>query len=121
MMARFAIGIKNSFERCWGLTQYYVGITYYHQSCKKRDWEKEECTIAAKNRFQNLLEQACSMVTDDETAAEIQYGLCNFETVAKKYPNTTKGELVKGKCDLLYDHHAEKCIRMKQYSWLDDE
>lgn len=108
MMARFAIGIKNSFEHCWGLTQYYVGTVFYNQSCNKRDWEKDQYTTAAMNRFQNLLDQAICMAADDDTAAEIQYWLCNFKTVAKKYPNTIKGQLVRGECDLLYDHHAEK-------------
>ena len=49
---------------------------------------------------------ASSMATDEEVAAEIQYQMCNFKTVAEKYPNTHKGELVRGKCDKLYDYHA---------------
>ena len=112
MMVRFATGVKNSFERCWALTQYYAGSSYYGQVCEKRDWEKEHQAIAAKDRAIELIDLACKMVTDDEVGAEIQYTLCNFKTVAEKYPLTLKGQLVRGECDNLYDHHADK----KQYT-----
>jgi hypothetical protein len=58
-----------------------------------------------------MIASASSMATDDEVAAEIQYQLCNFKTVAEKYPNTHKGELVRGKCDKLYDYHAGTKIK----------
>lgn len=58
-------------------------------------------------KVKELINLACDIVTDDETGANIQYMLCNFKTVARNYPNTDKGQLVRGKCDNLYDHHAE--------------
>ena len=108
MMVRYATGVKNSFERCWGLTQYYAGSSYYGQVCEKRDWTEEPLAIAAKDRAGEMIGQACQMVTDDEVGAEIQYTLCNFKTVALLYPDTQKGRLVRGECDNLYDHHADK-------------
>lgn len=107
LMVRYAIGIRNSFDWCWGLTQYYRGASYWGQVCEKRDWENDENTKAATRKVKKLINLACDIVTDDETGANIQYMLCNFKTVARGYPNTEKGRLVRGKCDNLYDHHAE--------------
>jgi hypothetical protein len=53
-----------------------------------------------------MFASACEKATDKEVAAEINYTLCNFKTIAEKYPNTEKGKLVRGKCDKLYDYHA---------------
>ena len=107
-MFRFAIGLRNSFDRCWPLTQYYRGFSYW--GCVigyKRDWENDQYTKSATNKVKQMIASACSLATDDEVAAEINYELCNFKTVAEKYPNTKKGELVRGKCDKLYDYHAD--------------
>lgn len=108
-MFRFAIGLRNSFDRCWPLTQYYRGSSYW--GCVigiKRDWENDQYTKSALNKVKQMIASASSMATDDEVAAEIQYQLCNFKTVADKYPNTEKGALVRGKCDKLYDYHVER-------------
>lgn len=107
LMVKYAIGIRNSFDWCWGLTQYYRGTSYWGQVCEKRDWENDEDTKTAIGKVKELINLACDIVTDDETGANIQYMLCNFKTVARNYPNTEKGQLVRGKCDNLYDHHAE--------------
>ena len=105
LMIKYAIGIKNSFDFCWPLTQYYCGEVYYGQVCEKRDWVYDEYTKAAKSRVEELLQTAFGLFTDDEVAAEMHYKLYNFETVATKYPNTEKGELVRGACDYWYDHN----------------
>ena len=108
-MFRFAIGLRNSFDRCWSLTQYYRGSSFW--GCvidEKRDWEKDQYTKSALNKAQQMIASACATATDNEVAAEIQYQLCNFKTVAEMYPNTAKGELVRGKCDKLYDYHTER-------------
>lgn len=106
-MLKYAIGVRNSFDRCWTLTQYYRGTTYW--GCvtnEKRDWESDKNATAAIKRAQQYADLACRTATDDEVAAQIQYQLCNFKIVAEKYPNTEMGELVRGKCDKLYDYHA---------------
>lgn len=106
-MVKYAIGIRNSFDLCWELTQYYRGEFFVRQVCMKRDWDNDCYTKAAMRRVKELVTAACDLVTDEETAANIQYMLCNFKTVAYKYPNTEKGCLVRGKCDNLNDYHAE--------------
>lgn len=108
-MLRFSIGLRNSFDRCWPLTQYYRGECYW--GCvmnEKRNWEVDAYTTAAIKKAQYYAELACKTATNEEVAANIQYELCNFKTVAESYPNTTKGKLVRGKCDKLIDYHAEK-------------
>ena len=106
-MLRYSIGLRNSFDRCWPLTQYYRGFSYW--GCvigEKRDWENDRYTKSATNKAKQMITSACSIATDAEVLAEINYELCNFKTVAEKYPNTQRGELVRGKCDKLYDYHA---------------
>ena len=105
LMIKYAIGIKNSFDFCWPLTQYYCGTTYYSQVCEKRDWACDEYTSAAKSKVEELLQAAFELFTDDEIAAEMHYILYNFKTVATKFPNTERGELVRGACDYWYDHN----------------
>lgn len=104
LMVKMAIGIKNSFDFCWPLTQFYCGTTYYSQVCEKRDWTTDWLTHAARESVENLLQTAFGLFTDDEVAAEMHYALYNFRTVATKFPNTEMGELVRGQCDYLYDH-----------------
>jgi hypothetical protein len=107
LMLQFATGLNNSFDRCWPLTQYYRGYSYWASVMGyKRDWERDKYTTAAIKRSKKMVAEACKIATDEEVAAEIQYELCNFKTVANKYPNTQKGKLVIGKCDKLYDYHV---------------
>ena len=105
LMLKFAIGLQNSFDRCWALTQYYRGTSYWGQVCDKRDWESDEYTTAAKKRANELIKLACEIVTDDEVAADIHYELCHYITIAQKYPNTQKGIYVRGQCDNLRDYY----------------
>ena len=107
LMVKYAIGIKNSFDLCWELTQYYRGTSHWGRVCEKRDWESDKYTITARRKVEEMVKSACGMFTDDEIAAETNYMLCNFKTVAEKYPETEKGILVRGKCDNLYDYHTE--------------
>ncbi len=108
LMVKYAIGIRNSFDLCWGLTQYYRGTSYWGQVCEKRDWENDEHTLLALEKADKTLKRAFEIVTDDETAANIHYELCHYLTVARIYPNTQKGTLVKGKCDNLCDYKYKR-------------
>ena len=115
LMVKYAIGIRNSFDWCWGLTQYYRGTSYWGQVCEKRDWENDENTLLALEKAEKTLNLACEIVTDDETAANIHYELCHYLTVARMYPNTQKGALVKGKCDNLCDYKYKRKFEYNPY------
>ena len=73
-------------------------------------------TTNAISKAKTMIDLACTMFTDEELAAEVQYSFYNFRTVANKYGNTPKGQLVKGECDNLYDHHAES-FKPISYRW----
>ena len=107
-MLKFAVGMCNSFDRSWPLVHYYRGRMFYGSVCEKRDWENDKYTKAAIDRSKKMMATACNMATDEEVAANINYELCNFKTIADKYPNTEKGALVRGKCDKLHDYHVER-------------
>ena len=70
-----------------------------------RYWDNDKYCQAAKKKYTALVKEACK-IASDEVAAEFQYEMCNFKTVANKYPKTSKGKLVKGKCDNLIDYSA---------------
>lgn len=104
LMFTYATGLRNSFDYCWVLTQYYRGEVFGNQVCLKRDWEKDEYTKAAIKEAQQLVEDACEIVTDAEVAANMHYVLGHYKTVATKYPNTQMADLVRGQCDNLRDY-----------------
>lgn len=109
LMVRYAIGIRNSFDSCWALTQYYKGCFLSGSVIPiKRDWESDKYTQAATKRYCQIFDSACEIATDKSIAAQIQYDLCNYKTVATKYADTALGQYVKGECDNLYDHHLER-------------
>ena len=118
-MVKMAIGIKNSFDFCWPLTQYYCGKTYWYQVCEKRDWVCDVHTQTATSKVEQLLKTAFDIVTDDEVAAGMHYELYNFKAVATQYPNTDKGRFVRGACDNLYDHNplSRRYSYCDEYSW----
>lgn len=103
-MIRFATGLRNSFDRCWTLTQYYRGSSYWRQVQLKRNWEDEPDAIRARKRSTKLLRTACALFTNRELAAKSLYELDLFRTVAEEYPETESGQYVRGHCDKLYDY-----------------
>ena len=106
-MFRFATGLHNSFNNCWELTQYYKGTYLWNQVIKKRRWENDKHTIAAITKAKSLFTLATETAIDLEIKANIQHNLCNFKTVATKYSETDKGQLVISACDNLRDYHIE--------------
>ena len=108
LMVRYAIGLRNSFGRCWQLTQYYKGSTFWGAVCDKREWEDEWLTDCARKRSKQMINEARNLATDQEYIAELLYQFDNFKTIATQYPNTQIGIKVRGECDKLIDYHTEK-------------
>lgn len=101
----FGIGLRNSFDYCWALTQYvrgWVSGTYIS------DWEYSERTQRAQTRANQLIGQALNAFTDDEYAAQAQLLFGNYKTVRERYPETLAGELVSRRCDKWVDYHGER-------------
>ena len=104
MMIDFGIGLRNSFDYCWALTQYRRGWVDFFQF----DWEDDALTQQAMERADKLFSTALKSFTDDEYAAQAQLLFCNYKTVNDRYPETLAGRTVKGHCDRVKDYHAER-------------
>lgn len=101
-MVRYAVGIRNSFGRCWVLTQYYkyTEPEYYNMP----DWEHAPECLKALRRSDSLIALACSTATDREFAASVQYAFNNYRTVVEQYPETGTACIVRHSCDRLIDY-----------------
>lgn len=100
-MARFAIGLKNSFELCWPLTHYSLAHYHWLQVCRQRQWDEEEYTEIAIARANKMAKEALPYITD----TALLYELDQHKTLAERYPDSPEGILVRGSCDKLYDYN----------------
>lgn len=66
LMIDFGIGLRNSFDYCWALTQYVRG---WVSGGYLSDWEYSEQTRQAQTRADQLIVQAFKTFTDDEYQA----------------------------------------------------
>lgn len=106
LMLRFAVGLRNSFDWCWPLTQYYRGVSYWGcVTAEKRDWLSDKYTTSAFDRCEQMIAAACATATDAEVAANINFELDNFKTIVEQYPDTQKAKYVRGRCDNFYDYY----------------
>ena len=105
LMLDFGIGLRNSFDYCWALTQYRRGCTSYYRD---DSWEEAELTQQALKRAEKTINKALNAFTDDEYAAQAQLRFSNYKTVEERYPETLAAEIVRGHCDKYIDYHAEK-------------
>lgn len=105
-MIRYAIGLKNSFTRCWELTHYYYG--YVPHTYDTHSWWSDAHTKVTIGKANAMVQEALSIIDDRELAAEMHYMFGNFRTVALDYPDTYYGDIVRTQCDHLndYDGHC---------------
>ena len=104
LMIDFGIGIRNSFDYCWALTQYRRGWDGFFGE----NWEEMPLTKQALKRTERLFEKALNLFTDDESAAQAQWVFGNYKTICEQYPETLAAEIVRGHCDWYVDYHAER-------------
>lgn len=110
LMIDFGIGLRNSFDYCWALTQYRQGEGYYYDL----DEHNRSCIQEAMERVGRLFEEAFASLTNNEYAAQAQLLFSNYKTVKEQYPETIAAERVRGRCDQFTDYHAEK----KRFAYL---
>ena len=110
---KYAIGRRNSFEDCWGLTQYWRGpvTTLFRPSHdiggydvlsnypELYDYENTVGHEATQAIFDREVKAALAMLTTDAVRAEAEYMLFNLKTIVKRYPDTPTGKAVKFSCD----------------------
>lgn len=110
LMLDFGIGLRNSFDYCWALTQYRQGEGYYYDL----EGHDRSCAQEAMDRVGRLFEEAFASFTDNGCAAQAHLLFSNFKTVKELYPETVAAERVRGRCDKFADYHAEK----KRFAYL---
>lgn len=112
---KYAIGRRNSFEKCWALTQYwrgeYVGLfeprLYY---CLDDNFIKGYYEILydyarsvgrekTEKIYQAEIKKALEMLQSEESKAKAEYILGNLGTIIKHYGNTTTAQYIKKSCD----------------------
>lgn len=103
-MIEYGIGLRNSFDYCWALTQYRRGLVFYFGF----EWEEAELTQQALKRADYLINKALNSFTDNEFAAQAQMLFCNFKTVKVLYPETLAAQIIRGRCDRYVDYHGEQ-------------
>lgn len=115
---RFATGLRNSFGRCWYLTE-YGHSTIYETSEDYSDWtcyytfdregfKNNSFATKAYNRVDALMKQAPAEFTDPEKAARAQLEMMNYATVMKRYPQTSVAAYIRTRCDNYYDYALQK-------------
>lgn len=104
LLIDYGIGIRNSFDYCWALTQYRRGWV----CCFESDWECEELSHCAMERVKQIFNKALNTFTDDEFAAQAQLLFGNYKTITVLYPQTLAANIVRGHCDTYIDYHGEQ-------------
>ena len=114
---RYATGLRNSFGRCWYLTQYGFNVEYasdsdgaweVYQSDDRRGFRGNLYAQKAYKKVDELMEQALEEFTDMEQAAKAQLAIMNFKSLLEKYPETKAAASVRGRCDNYYDYALQK-------------
>lgn len=113
-MVSFATGLRNSFGRCWALTQYHYGLFNLEPGRQKRDWTRSPEALAAAGRTVRLIDEACRTSGDDEWAAGVMAHFGNYRTAAETWPATRTAARIRHSCDVLRDYHCER-------SWTDPQ
>lgn len=108
----YAVGRRNSFNRCWALTQYWRGFylptLYYlmfeysftelddYDFLYDYDVDDYEDTEAV---FEREVREALAMFRSDEERAKAEYFVGNLKSVVRRYPDTQMAEYVRTSCD----------------------
>lgn len=114
---RYAIGLRNSFGRCWYLTDYGYNIVYdsseankwvCYSSIEREGFNGNSYAQKAYKRVDALMSEALSEFTNPETAAQAQLDMMNYATLIKCYPNTKAASYIRTRCDNYYDYALHK-------------
>lgn len=115
---RYAIGLRNSFGKCWYLTAYGYIMGYtadverheweWHTSTDRRGFKDNQYAQRAYKRVDALMNQAIAEFTDPEKAAHAQLEMMNYATLMKQYPATKAAAQVRSRCDNYHDYALQK-------------
>ena len=105
---RYAIGLRNSFGKCWYLTAYGYNMGWrcgkWHTSSDIEGFKDNIYAQQAYKKVDALMVEAISEFTDSEKAAQAQLEMLNYATLMKQYPNTKAAAHIRSRCDNYYDY-----------------
>ncbi len=104
LQIRYAVGIRNSINDAWALTQYYFsrfGETNMDYWTHDENWKR------ANARSETLIKDALAMFTDPERAAQSYSFLGYNKKVVSDYPNTQTAAYIRAHCDNLKDYQSQ--------------
>ena len=82
-------------------------LSYYSWSAYPAEYV-EKTNEEGMNYAEKLIVEGMEQMPDKEEAAEMQYEMYNYKTVAEKYPGTMAAGWVLDGCDTWEDYHGEK-------------
>lgn len=116
---RFAIGLRNSFGKCWYLTEYGHNIFLgsdgenvrggrWYTSADREGFRNNTFAQEAYTRVDTMIKEAIAEFTDPEKAAQAQLEMMNHATLMKTYPGTQAAEYIRTRCDNYHDYALQK-------------
>lgn len=115
---RFAIGLRNSFGRCWYLTQYGFQMGYsaeegnenwkWHRSDDREGFKDNPFAQKAYQKVDDLTARALAEFTDPEQAANAHLEMMNYKTLAATYPHTQAAARILTRCDSYRDYSLHR-------------
>ncbi|MBQ2595614.1 MAG: hypothetical protein II578_02995, partial [Bacteroidaceae bacterium] len=115
MMLQMSRGIRNSFGRCWPLTQYFYGQPGCFHPFDELKYDAAGAFARANAPYKqkalcragNLQRTAMQLFTDRECLAQAELEMCNFKTVVEQYAETEAASFVRRNCDTWADYHVK--------------
>lgn len=114
---RYAIGLRNSFGKCWYLTAYGYNMEIttsedgrdweWHTSSDRDGFKDNTYAQRAYKKVDALMDEAIAEFTDPEKAAQSQLEMMNYATLMKQYPTTKAAAQIRS-CDNYYDYTLQK-------------
>lgn len=103
----YAMGLRNSFEECWALTQYWKGeylwTLSYPQYNDERvdgfDFFYEYDPQVTEERYRRQVDEAFAMFTTDEGRAAGLVLTGRYRSAVRQYPGTRIAADIMGSCD----------------------
>lgn len=115
---RYAIGLRNSFGKCWYLTTYGYNMGYttdedwhdweWHTSSDREGFKDNPYAQRAYRRVDTLMDEAIAEFTDLEKAAQAQLEMMNYATLMRRYPTSKAAAQIRSRCDNYYDYAIQK-------------
>lgn len=115
---RYAIGLRNSFGKCWYLTTYGYNMELttdgdwrdweWHTSSDREGFKDNDYAQRAYTRVDSMVSEAIAEFTDTEKAALAQLEMMNYATLMKQYPTTKAAAQIRSRCDNYHDYALQK-------------